>query len=104
MTDVGTSARKELDALLAEAVDAVVLRETDTFEQLAPFDTRVVLFGAGGLGRRVAAGLRSYGIEPLAFCDNNARLCGTTVDGLPVLSPPAAASRFGDTTSFVVTV
>ena len=104
MIDGRRTAREELDALLAEGIDGAVQRECDTFERLAPFGTRVVLFGAGGLGRRVLAGLRSYGIEPLAFCDNNPKLWGTQVDGLAVLTPPAAASIFGAEASFVVTV
>lgn len=104
MIDGRRTAREELDALLAEGIDGAVQRECDTFERLAPFGTRVVLFGAGGLGRRVLAGLRSYGIEPLAFCDNNPKLWGTQVDGLAVLTPPAAASMFGAEASFVVTV
>ena len=101
---VGTSAREELEALLAEGIDAAIQRETDSFDQLAPFGTLFVLFGAGRLGRRVLAGLRGYGIEPLAFCDNDQRLWGTAVDGLLVLSPENAVRDFGDDASFVVTV
>ena len=99
-----TTERTELEELLGEGLDAAVRRESETFERLAPFGTRIVLFGAGGLGRRVLAGLRGYGIEPLAFCDNNQRLWGAAVDGLSVLSPQDAVRSFGDSASFVVTV
>ena len=37
----------------------------------------IVLFGVGPLGRRTAIGLRTQGIEPLAFVDNNSKLWQT---------------------------
>jgi FkbM family methyltransferase len=101
----GAMLRDELDALLAEGPEGAARRERDTFERLAaPFGTRIVLFGAGGLGRRVLASLRTYGIEPLAFCDNDARLWTASVNGVAVLSPAEAVQRFGASASFVVTV
>jgi FkbM family methyltransferase len=69
-----------------------------------PACVELVLFGAGTLGRFTLQALRGAGIEPLAFADNNQRLWGTTVEGLPVLSAPAAAERFGPEATFVVTV
>src|SRR5258708_23383201 len=62
----------------------------------------VVLMGAGGLGRRALAGLRRHGVEPLAFADN--RKQGTTLDGLPVLSPEAAAGEFATRGVFGVAI
>ncbi len=55
---------------------------------------RVVIFGAGGLGRKIASVLRNLGYPPLAFCDNNPALWGTQVEGIPVLSVPNAVSSF----------
>jgi FkbM family methyltransferase len=63
-----------------------------------------VLFGAGGVGRKTLAGLRSIGIEPLAFADNNSSLWGTSIEGLRVLSPEAAVDEFADRAAFVVTI
>ena len=60
--------------------------------------------GAGGLGRRALAGLRRHGVEPLAFADNGIERQGTTLDGVPVLSPEAAAREFGRRAVFVVTI
>ena len=60
--------------------------------------------GAGGLGRRTLAGVRRHGVEPLAFADNGLERQGTTLDGLPVLSPEAAADTFGSRAAFVVTI
>lgn len=55
------------------------------------FAERLVIFGAGGLGRRIARFLCNLGHPPLAFCDNKVR---GIVEGLQVLSPAVAASQF----------
>jgi len=105
VTGTTFSARAALDELLAEGCSGAIRREEVTYERLAaPFGSRMVLFGAGGLGRRVLAGIRNYGVEPLAFCDTNAHLWGTTVDGLIVLAPDDAVRRFGESAAFIVTV
>jgi FkbM family methyltransferase len=55
----------------AEPRDSVRARERGTFDDLAsPLGERLVLFGAGPLGKSVLAGLRKAGVEPLAFADN----------------------------------
>jgi FkbM family methyltransferase len=64
----------------------------------------IVLFGAGGLGRRILHGLRSTGVEPCAFADNNPDLRGQRVDKIEVLAPAEAAKRFGSTALFVIAV
>jgi FkbM family methyltransferase len=64
----------------------------------------IVLMGAGGLGRRTLAGLRRHGVEPLAFADNGLGKRDTALDGLPILSPEAAARKFGRQAAFVVTI
>ncbi|QFY88677.1 FkbM family methyltransferase [Magnetovirga frankeli] len=56
---------------------------------------RAVLFGAGLLGSKVKALLEYYGVEVLAFVDNNEQLWGTQKDGVPVLSPHDL-SGYGD--------
>lgn len=94
-----------VEHLLAEGVNGARERESCAYESLAgPLGTRIVLFGAGGLGRRCLAGLRHYGIEPLAFADNNSKLWGKEMEGLPVLEPRQAAARFGETAVFVITI
>jgi len=80
-------------------------RERRTFADWAgPLGDSLLLFGAGGLGRRCLAGLRRQGIEPVAFADSNQSLWNSTVDGLRVLSPGEAAERFGRAAVFVVTI
>jgi FkbM family methyltransferase len=100
-----TNAPAELELLLSEDVESARDRERSTFDRLAgPCANKIVLFGAGLLGRRTARGLRSLGIEPLAFADNNHSGWGTQIEGVPVMSPQDAAKQFGDDAVFVVTI
>jgi FkbM family methyltransferase len=94
-----------LEGLLSETVKSAQLRENSAFDEMAaPLDRNLVLFGAGQFGRRTLAGLRKVGLEPLAFADNNSRIWGQAIDGLPVLSPADAAKRFGQSAAFVITI
>jgi len=63
----------------------------------------LVLFGCGGRGRRILAGLRQIGIEPEAFADNSPSNQGQVIDGLLVLSPVEAA-RLHAGAVFIVTI
>jgi FkbM family methyltransferase len=58
------------------------------------FAERLVIFGAGGLGKRIARNVGVLGHRPLAFCDNNRTLWNTEIEGVQVLSPASAASAF----------
>jgi len=98
-----TTARTELDALLARHVATARDAETREFDRLSS-GRPIVLMGAGGLGRRALAGLRQHGVEPLAFVDNGPGRHGTTLDGVRVLSAAAAAREYGRTAAFVVTI
>ncbi len=94
-----------LDVLLAENVDAAFQREQSAFDQeAAPFQSTLVLFGAGAFGRHILTRLRRAGIEPVAFADNQPRLWGGDVDGVPVLAPADAARSYGNSAAFVVTI
>lgn len=97
--------RRELANLLAESSAMAIERERTTFDRaIAPFDGRLVLSGAGNLGRKALTALRADGVEPLAFVDNNRRLWGTSIAGVDVLSPDEGAQRFGDSATFCVTI
>jgi FkbM family methyltransferase len=88
-----------------EPLDAVRARERRAFDdQASPLGEKLVLFGAGPLGKGVLAGLRKAGVEPLAFADNNRDRWQQPVMGLPVLSPTEAVERYGKTACFVVTI
>jgi len=91
--------------LLDEGVQEARARESAAFDELAaPAERRIVLFGAGTLGRKVLAALRRGGVEPLAFADSAPGLQGKRVDGIAVVAPAEAAARWGDRALFVVTI
>jgi FkbM family methyltransferase len=94
--------RTQLESMLSESTASANDREQNTFDQLTAGKTPLVLFGAGGLGRKVLHALRNEGIEPLAFIDN--KMAGTIVEGLQVLRPAEAAERWGQSSTFVVTI
>jgi methyltransferase, FkbM family len=96
----------QLNELFDEDIEQVKERERTAFDKsIAPFDeTTLVLFGAGGLGRRTLSGLRQLGIKPLAFVDNNPNWWGKMIDGLRVLPPGEAVQKYGQSSVFVVTI
>ncbi|MFZ3211174.1 MAG: FkbM family methyltransferase [Terriglobales bacterium] len=94
-----------LERIQAEPLETVRSRQKAAFDQIAgPHRDKLILFGAGPLGRDTLRGLRKAGVEPLAFADNNRRLWGAEVNGLPVLSASDAAKRFAESACFVVTI
>jgi FkbM family methyltransferase len=99
------SLQSQLDVLLDEDLASVRDREQKAFDHLMDeFQRKVVLFGAGNLGQTALACLRSVGIEPLAFSDNNSELWGRSVQDLEVLSPADASYKFGSSAAFFVTI
>jgi FkbM family methyltransferase len=97
--------QSQLDVLLDEDLASVRDREQNAFDRIVEdAQKKVVLFGAGNLGQTALACLRSVGIEPLAFSDNNPALWGRAVNGLTVLSPSDVSKRFGDSAIFFVTI
>jgi FkbM family methyltransferase len=100
-----TNIREQIQDLLREGAGAATARERTTFDELAgPFGKSLVLFGAGGIGRKTLAGLRKLGIEPLAFADNNPKLWEQPLKGVQVMSPQEACARYGKSAVFVVTI
>jgi len=98
------SLEKLLAELPAEAHDVLVCPEKEFDRLAAPFERRIVIFGAGPLGSMALAGLRGAGIEPLAFCDNDPSRWGSRKDGIAILSPADAVGRFQDSAAFVVAI
>ncbi len=93
----------QLEELLSEGVGAATLRERTAFDEVVPSGTPLVLFGAGNLGRMAMRGLKRLGIPPIAFADNNPKLWGTEIEGIPLLAPADAAARFSSA-AFIVTI
>jgi FkbM family methyltransferase len=95
----------ELQRLLRTDARTIEKQERDVYVRLARERSGdIVLFGAGGLGRRILAGLRANDVEPLAFADNSPARQGTLVDGLRVLSAQDAAAEFGSQAIFIVSI
>jgi len=95
----------QLDELLTENIQSVQSRQKNTVVELTDsFKILIVLFGAGNLGRKLLAGLRSLGIQPVVFADNNSALWGKSVDGLVVFSPEEAARKYGTSAVFVIAI
>jgi FkbM family methyltransferase len=99
------SLRKDLLMLLDEPLESARARAGSEFDRRrGKSPDRLILFGAGGLGRLVLKGLRQEGVDPTAFADNNPSFWGKTIEGLPVLSPQDAAHRWSGDASFIVTI
>jgi FkbM family methyltransferase len=96
--------REQLESLLRETPAAARVRQQHAFDEAGAGRRRIVIFGAGRLGRMVLQGLSGTDLEPVAFADNNPRAWGTMTDGLPVLSPRDAASKYSQDAVFVVAV
>jgi FkbM family methyltransferase len=93
----------KLETLLSESVESAINRSHNKFDEVAgPLAKSIVLFGAGGLGRRILSVSRRLGIEVIAFTDNNSALWGDSIEGLPVLSPNNAAARFSHSAVFII--
>jgi FkbM family methyltransferase len=94
-----------LQRIGSESFEAVRARERRTFSNFAgPNKERLILFGAGALGRLVLQGLEKAGMRPIAFADNNERLWHTEIGGIPVLPPSTASDSYRESSCFVVTV
>src|SRR5437588_2787365 len=94
LSELQTISAKEIERRLDEAYN----RATQ------PVGGRVVIFGAGQLGRMVLPGLRRTGLEPLAYCDNNPRRWGTEIGGVAVISPAEAIQRHGGHAFFLTAI
>jgi len=99
------SLNSELEKLLSESIESAKQREQRAFDSITtPFEKSIVIFGAGNIGKKTMHALRKAGIEPRAFSDNNRKLWGSEIEGVPVLSPSDAAIRYGKNSAFVVTI
>jgi FkbM family methyltransferase len=94
-----------LSELLQEPIPSVIERERTALDRLLKNSNgRVVLFGAGTLGKRALALLRGIGCAILAFSDNNPEVWGSQIEDIPVFSPQQASSLYGETALFLVTI
>lgn len=105
LAQISDTLEEVLGRIRSEPLETTRLREASAFDEAAgPFADKLILFGAGPLGKATLTGLRRVGVEPLAFADNNSQLWGQQVDGLTVLPPHEAALRYSHSACFVVTI
>jgi FkbM family methyltransferase len=94
-----------LQRMAEETPDKAAQRAAHVFDELAgPFANAIVLFGAGPLGKITISRLKRAGVTPLAFADNNPKLWGTKIEGVPVYSRKEAVEHFAKRAVFVVTI
>ncbi len=95
--------RSDVEKMLQESPEESIRAAQETFDRIIGRPKRpVVLAGAGEVGRNALQALRRENVEVVCFVDNDPLKWGTTIAGLPALSPAAAAERFGATCAFVV--
>ena len=75
----------------------------DTKNQIE--NKKLILFGSGNLGRKIASYFKTKGFHILCFADNNEKKNNTLVDGINVYTPANAIEKFGEENPFwVVTI
>jgi len=83
--------------LLDQSADEIADRErSSAYSQRILHADRVVIYGAGKLGQKIAAGFKAEGKSIEAFIDSNRKRWGTSIDGVEVLELRNAANRFSD--------
>jgi FkbM family methyltransferase len=95
------SAEQYIERILGEPEAAAAQRARN---RLSLEGEPIVLYGAGTLGRSVLDRLRRSGLDAAAFADDTPGKQGTSIEGVPVMSPAAAAATFGPQAVFVVTI
>jgi FkbM family methyltransferase len=107
-TKICEDSRSRLNRLFVgmkqEGVETRRLRASAHYDGLAGTPDAMILFGAGLFGRYTLQHLRRMGQAPAFFSDNKPTLWGTRVEGIEILNPTEAVSRFGATAAFVVTI
>ena len=95
--------RAALESLLLRNDTSGIREATADFERRFGTPPKpVVLLGAGEVGRGALTVLRREKIDVLCWADSNPAKWGRTQDGLPVVSPAAAAAQHGESAVFVV--
>lgn len=106
--ELSNTSRTRFDRLFSaikqESSEARSLRWLSCFDRSTALSGQPVLFGAGPLGKLVLDRLRRAGVEPCCFSDNNSAYWGTQVNGVEVLSPVDAVTRFGKLSNFIVSI
>lgn len=93
----------EIDRWLDGHVEPLAANESTGFtEWRRELSGPLFVYGAGGLGQKLVAGLRSEGVAIEGFCDSNPAVWGKEVLGLSVMSPEVAVAAAGDSGGFII--
>jgi FkbM family methyltransferase len=93
-----------LNEVLSESIEDAIKRRNSAFSEIfLEKNKKVILFGAGSIGRKLNNYLRSEGIKPIAFVDNDSTKQSTIIDGTPVFSPAEAVAMHGNQCLFIIT-
>jgi FkbM family methyltransferase len=90
-------------AELDEPVDAAEYRVRHLLDDSMK-DNRIIVHGAGNIGRKAAKVLCADGRRPLCFTDTNEKVWGNEICGIPVFSPQEAIKKFGADCLFIAAV
>lgn len=83
-----------LSQLLGQ-MERIASCQPHVFDDLCGKERAVVLYGAGGTGRKLARLMRDEYRNRLFFTDRREDLWGRNIDGIPVLSPAEAIKEHG---------
>ena len=61
------------------------------FERLE--SQKIILYGAGKIGKKLLDNMREIGLDVIAFWDSNTSLYGSNLDGVPIQAPRSKAQR-----------
>ncbi len=72
--------------------------EEEPFEKLLEKTgkNKTVIFGCGKYGKEICIKLDAYGVDVVAFCDNNEALWGTDCFGIEIMRPEVCYQKYGD--------
>lgn len=75
--------------------------EIDQYEKESGVPCGYILFGAGREGKKACDILKACNKKIIAWCDNNKNLWGTTLEGIPVISPAMLINDYREQTVII---
>lgn len=86
--------RERLEDVFFDKTKKWYCKELESFLQKFSNEKKIILFGAGLLGKKTKLYLDVCGYKPICYCDNNLSL--KNVDGIPVISVKELVTDFSE--------